>query len=197
LALGPRALQILSQVRGRDHLSLGYPDLLPPKDEVQKITGVGSTDSKEVFKTLKCVDFYKLDGVDETVDLCEPVDLGKYDLVIDPGTIEHCFNVAQAFKNAAQAVKVGGCIFHIGSLSMVNHAFYSFSPTLFYDFYQENGFEIEVFEGIHKNGMMLESVDKYARKQYPSECVIHCLARRIENKKIKWPIQWKYRKKWG
>jgi hypothetical protein len=197
MALNTRALQILSSVRGRDHLSLGYPDLLPPKDEVQKITGVGSTDAKDVFKTLKCVDFYKHKGVDETVDLCEPVDLGRYDLVIDPGTIEHCFNVAQAFKNAAQAVKVGGHIFHIGSLSMVNHAFYSFSPTLFYDFYKTNGFEISLFEGLHKKGMFLESLHPYDRKPYPSECVIHCLARRVENKEIKWPIQWKYRKAFG
>jgi hypothetical protein len=200
LALNTRALENLRPYLKGSVLSLGYPDLIAKAATLQEIFKSGDRETKAAFErigcTLRCVDFYRLKGVDKVVDLNEPVDLGKYDLVIDPGTIEHCFNVAQAFKNAAQAVKVGGFIFHIGSLSMVNHAFYSFSPTLFPDFYGANGFELVMLQGSHKDGVPIP-IHPYQRMKIPEECVIHCIARKVEEKETRWPIQWKYRKQYG
>lgn len=196
MALNNRALEHLSPYLKGDVLSLGYPDLIADKQVLGRMFG-GLTETKAAFQRigcrLKCVDFYKLNGVDEEVDLNVPVKLGQFDLVIDPGTIEHCFNVAQAFKNAAESVKVGGVIFHIGSMSMVNHAFYSFSPTLFQDFYEKNGFEVKLLQGLHKHGDAIK-IHPYNRHTIPSECVIHCVAQRVKEVPIGWPIQWKYRK---
>tara|TARA_B100000475_G_scaffold118760_1_gene86643 strand:+ start:1558 stop:2319 length:762 start_codon:yes stop_codon:yes gene_type:complete len=64
----------------------------------------------------------------------------KYDLVIDNGTLEHCFNIGEALINIARLVRDEGFIFHINPLVMINHGFYNISPTLFYDFYTANHF---------------------------------------------------------
>jgi hypothetical protein len=69
---------------------------------------------------------------------------GHFDCVIDGGTMEHVFHVPNALKNIFEFTKVGGRIIHMSPTSnYVDHGFYSFSPTLFYDFYSENGFEID------------------------------------------------------
>lgn len=67
---------------------------------------------------------------------------GKYDLVIDNGTLEHCFNIGEALINTARLVRSkDSYIFHINPLSMINHGFYNLCPTLFYDFYSQNFFK--------------------------------------------------------
>lgn len=92
----------------------------------------------------------------ETIDICSHrgdeiiIDLNypnvtsllsaKYDLVIDNGTLEHCFNIGEALINTARLVRDEGFIFHINPLVMINHGFYNICPTLLYDFYTANHF---------------------------------------------------------
>ena len=65
--------------------------------------------------------------------------VGRFDLVFDGGTLEHVFNVASALRNVCRLTKRGGRIVHVSPLSnCVDHGFYSFSPTLFLDFYAAN-----------------------------------------------------------
>lgn len=66
----------------------------------------------------------------------------QYDFVLDVGTMEHCFNVGQAMMNMAAMLKVGGVIFHENPMVMLNHGFWSMNPTLYADFYEQNGFEL-------------------------------------------------------
>lgn len=69
---------------------------------------------------------------------------GRFDCVIDGGTMEHVFHVPNALKNIFEFAKVGGRIVHMSPTSnYADHGFYSFSPTLFYDYYSENGFAID------------------------------------------------------
>jgi SAM-dependent methyltransferase len=66
-----------------------------------------------------------------------------FDLVLDGGTLEHVFDVAQALRNLCRMVRPGGRIIHISPLSnCADHGFYSFSPTLFADFYSANAFRV-------------------------------------------------------
>jgi SAM-dependent methyltransferase len=65
---------------------------------------------------------------------------GSAQLVIDMGTSEHIFNVAQVFKNIVQLLKVGGVVIHLSPVSWFNHGFYNFNPLLFNEFYTANGF---------------------------------------------------------
>lgn len=67
----------------------------------------------------------------------------KYDLIFDSGTTEHIFNIPKAFENYNKMLKVGGRIIHLLPVSnWADHGFYMFSPTLFYDYYSANKWEI-------------------------------------------------------
>jgi 2-polyprenyl-3-methyl-5-hydroxy-6-metoxy-1,4-benzoquinol methylase len=72
------------------------------------------------------------------VDLNYPEDWPeKYDVVIDGGTAEHCFNVGQVFANILSAVRPdGGIVVHVNPLNMMNHGFWNISPTAYADFRQ-------------------------------------------------------------
>lgn len=79
-------------------------------------------------------------------DLEKPLDAryhNFFNLVIDSGTMEHIFDVKSVMNNIVQITKVGGYVLHlVPAQNFLNHGFYQFSPTFFYDFYTSNGFEI-------------------------------------------------------
>ncbi|MDP3791614.1 MAG: class I SAM-dependent methyltransferase [Candidatus Omnitrophota bacterium] len=74
-----------------------------------------------------------------------PVNLhGKYDLIFDGGTSEHVFNLPKVLENYHKMLKAGGRIIHfLPSTNCVEHGFYMFSPTLFWDYYSANNWEIK------------------------------------------------------
>ena len=70
----------------------------------------------------------------------------RFSVVHDGGTIEHVFNIPQAFKNCMEMVRVGG---HFIQANVANnymgHGFWQFCPELIYRiFSRENGFQIKV-----------------------------------------------------
>ena len=65
----------------------------------------------------------------------------RYDLVFEMGTMEHIFDVRMTFDNIIRLVKIGGTVFHLAPLTFLNHGFYNFSFTIFYDVYRNNGFK--------------------------------------------------------
>jgi hypothetical protein len=66
-----------------------------------------------------------------------------FDIILDPGTLEHCFNIGQAFLNVAAMIAPDGTIIHTNPLSCQNHGFYNLCPTAYADFYGQNGFTIK------------------------------------------------------
>lgn len=107
------------------------------------------TSDKAVFKALAGLEVFALDvsdyeGADYIVDLNSnvPVQLeGKFGLILDLGTLEHIFDVKQALRNINVMLKPGGRVIHSSPGSnWLGHGFYQFSPTLFYDYYGNNGF---------------------------------------------------------
>lgn len=194
-------------------LSLGYPDLLLTREQLYDVTGLKSSlftshgdwhkfegDIPETYHIfdklgakLECVDIAKVRRDEKIVDLNYPQELGSYDLVIDPGTIEHCFNVAQALMNAANAVKEGGTIYHGSPMSMVNHGFYNFNPTLFYDFYVQNGFSVEMSANIQNvKEEPLTGAHCTNRFAVIPECMLMVIAKRKRFQTLKYPTQSKY-----
>lgn len=209
MALTARALKLLDPyIRNAKILSLGYPDLVV--ESIDHLLGVHPTqfndtgrwhgvdyplaESVNVFEllgsTLECIDIHASRGVEKILDLNYPVALGDFDLVIDAGTIEHAFNIAQAIINAAEAVKVGGRIFHSPPMTMLNHGFYNICPTFFHDFYTQNGFEIEHMSGVTKTHH--GPVERTARFEAPSEASLYCVAKRITKGPLAFPRQSKY-----
>lgn len=217
MALALHAVEALApHLKGAKVLSLGYPDILATEAEVERIFGVkpkrlieaGGQHGIEcplvetvellslIGATLECVDVIKWRGFERVLDLNEPHDIGQFDLVIDPGTTEHCFNVGQAIMNGARAVKPGGRIYHSLPFTMVNHGFYNVCPTALWDFYTQNGWQIELYEVRNQKSNKALPIDErtaHARlvKVVP-ECGIICLARRLTDLPLKWPIQAKY-----
>jgi len=96
------------------------------------------------FDEIHSLDYYTDEGATFQADLNNPVDTarwGQYDLVLDGGTMEHCFNVKEVLFNSIRLVKEGGYMIHNNPVSgWVNHGFFQFSPTLYFDFYAINGF---------------------------------------------------------
>lgn len=150
--------------------------------------------AEQLGASLTCVDAIAHDGREVVADLNYPQDLGEFDLVIDAGTTEHCFNVGQAIVTAANSVKVGGRIFHENPVSMGNHGFYNFCPTLMVDFYSANGFKLEVLnlrEGMGEG----DRVYYHTTGRFPLEnnWAMYCVARRLERTPLTYPIQAKYK----
>jgi len=69
----------------------------------------------------------------------------RFTLVFDGGTIEHVFNIVQAFKNCMEMVRVGGYFTQVNvANNFAGHGFWQFSPELiFRAFSAENGFRLE------------------------------------------------------
>jgi hypothetical protein len=139
-------------------------------------------------------------GMERIVDLNDPLpaDLHqRFDLLIDTGTLEHCFNVGQAFKNTCEAMRQGGVIVHGAPLNRFNHGFWSFNPTLYYDFLGDNGFQILWLKGVQAGPGMkpqifdLPPFDRF--NQAPAGSAIIGIFQRREIRAIAWPVQRKYR----
>lgn len=78
------------------------------------------------------------------LDLNRPLPpLGLFDLVINHGTAEHVFDVAQVFASMHNACAVGGLMVHESPFTgWLDHGFYCFQPTLFYDLAAANGYDV-------------------------------------------------------
>lgn len=204
------SLSVIAKIKAKEVLSLSYPDLVMSVDECEQVTGIRATkfndankwhgktyqlpETIEIFSklgmSLTCVDIVASRDVEQVIDLNYPHDLGKYDLVLDCGTTEHCFNIGQALMNAANSVRENGYILHTPPLSMVNHGFYCLQPTLFHDFYTQNGWEVQFIAGeINNKWFELPAV---SRVQVPAEASLIVLAKRTNSQALKYPMQSKY-----
>jgi hypothetical protein len=116
-----------------------------------------------------------------------------YDLVLDVGTAEHCFNIGQALINMAKMVKVGGWIIHENPANWGNHGFYNLNPTLFADFYEQNGFQVIEMKLVTREGRY-GVPHPVKRFKFPNDEVnIFCIAQRIREQVLTYPIQTKYK----
>lgn len=148
---------------------------------------------------LDVVDVFAARGGELLADLNEPLPASfreRYALVLDSGTCEHCFNIAQAARNAAEAVALHGVVIHGSPLNMFNHGFYNLNPTWYYDFYETNGFVVEYLRLV-ENAVSAPRIGKVPPFNrfggVPDNSSLLVVARRTELKPIRWPVQRKYR----
>jgi SAM-dependent methyltransferase len=193
--------------------SMGYPDLIADipdmpglryredSEAICRRHGLQSRqipDAESYFDLLHCrLDVYDIvreRGCEILCDLNEPfATTDDYDIVLDVGTVEHCFNIAQAIMNMAEMVKLGGHIIHENPFSCGNHGFFNLNPTFFVDFYEANGFEIEC-RLVTREGQFAVAPRTQRFKWEGRELNVFALARRLEVKPFVFPTQSKYRK---
>lgn len=197
---------------GMDVASMGYPDMiapLPPIDglayradsaAICKRHGIPLRqipDAHSYFAAQGCgLDVYDIvqeRGDEILCDLNQPMVASfTYDIVLDVGTLEHCFNVAQAIFNMASLVKDGGYIIHENPFLMGNHGFYGMQPTFYADFYAANGFELLECKLADRKGMSAD-VPRTQRFKFVEHGVnTFALAKRVKVQPFVWPTQSKY-----
>ena len=96
---------------------------------------------------VEACDVSDYEGAERIHDLNQPIPEdwhGRYDLVLDGGTLEHIFDIRRALENVMALVRVGGRVFlFTPTNNYCGHGFYQFSPELFWRvFSPENGFRI-------------------------------------------------------
>jgi SAM-dependent methyltransferase len=98
------------------------------------------------YRKIASIDFH---GTPEALklDLNQPLALGEqFDLLINGGTGEHVFDVRQFFSSCHQVTRPGGLMLHLlPFLGWLEHGFYNFNPTFFWDLAQANGYAVVLF----------------------------------------------------
>jgi hypothetical protein len=115
--------------------------LRDPVDDTQLFAALG-------FDSLESIDCSDYEAATHVIDLNAgtlPDTLrGRFDTVLDSGTLEHVFHVPNALKAVIDLAKVGGRVMLLSpSSNHFDHGFYMFSPTLFHDYFSANGLRIE------------------------------------------------------
>lgn len=99
------------------------------------------------FDACVSMDYSAYEGCDIVFDLNAPkAPNERFEVIFDGGTLEHVFHFPNALANLFEMTKVQGRIIHASpSSNHIDHGFYMFSPTLFWDYYKANRFEMNQF----------------------------------------------------
>jgi hypothetical protein len=137
-------------------LCLGVPDFYLTHKELRQALGQPADDAdgslvqaKQFFEALGIGEITSIDipGSHLTPDLIHDLNrpfpqelLGRFNLVIDPGTMEHVFDVRAGLTNVVRALAVGGTTVHFVPIYSYNGGYFSINPNVMHDFYNTNGF---------------------------------------------------------
>lgn len=139
-ALDPLLSELAKRARFSGAMcTLGVMDLEGGGDPRAYFSGLG-------FSSLEALDVSDFEGADHIFDLNEddlPAHLaGRFDAVLNGGTLEHVFHAPNALTSITRLLRPGGVVVHVLPCNgWVNHGFYQFSPTLMFDYYEAAGFE--------------------------------------------------------
>ncbi len=144
------------------------------------------------FSDVRSLDFSNYENADYVFDLNQPNPLPElingFDFILDGGTFEHVFHLPNAFQAVFQMLRLNGRIFHVSpSSNHIDHGFYMFSPTLFWDYYHANKYDLNEFLILRHNWAQTYPIQAY---KYQSGCLntvsyggldramyaIHCVA---------------------
>jgi hypothetical protein len=161
-------------------------------------------ETQSLFKALDIemtvLDINEVRGGEIICDLNEPIDPdlhGCFDIVLDGGTMEHCFNVGQVITNLVSMAKVNGFVMHGNPLVVMNHGFFNFSPTFYHDYYIDNGHRLPspiygyVSKGLEYELFELPPTQRFGKA--PDNSWINVIAQKLHNRKNAWPMQTKYK----
>lgn len=172
-------------------LCLGYPD--SGEDLVALFKRKGA-------RTVDCVDVIAHKGFERIADLNVAQEWPHlYTLIFNPGTLEHCFNIGQAWVNAWSALAVNGHSVHALPLSLLNHGFWNINPIALTDWCASNGGTVlSVQYAINGTQAFVcrEAIkdSPSGRGKFPAETVMYALLRKDSEVPLRWPVQGVYRR---
>jgi SAM-dependent methyltransferase len=140
---------------GKDVLTLGnlFPFVRRGEESLLAARGIDLSLPKEKFsahlftqvlgaRSYQSLDVSDYQGSEIIANLNHPLPqehLGRYDVVIDAGTLEHLANLSTALANIFGLLKPGGIYyFGVPCNNWVDHGFFQFSPTFFRDLCIDN-----------------------------------------------------------
>jgi len=103
-------------------------------------------DPEPLFQAMGFSDYVDVDVNDQArrnLDLTQPLPedcLGRADLIVDSGTLEHIFELPTALRNMNRILKPGGVMLHITPVTFFDHGFVNVNPSLYEGFYRANGY---------------------------------------------------------
>lgn len=141
-----------------DILQFAAPDmqqtLLAQLDEAAKSKQRNATwDIAKIFwqtflqpSSMTAIDFHGTETA-RKLDLNAPIELERqYHVVNNCGTLEHVFNIGQAFKTVHDVTRPGGFMIHHSPFAgWIDHGFYGVNPTLYWDLAAANAYHVCVF----------------------------------------------------
>lgn len=142
---------------------------------------------------LHIFDVKKHRGNEIIVDLNHEIDQQYhecFDLILDGGTLEHCYNISQAFKNICQLTKIGGFSLHSNPINRLNHGYFNLNP-LFYDHgFKNNGFNIHDLCILDQTQAVQGIKDIKRSGVIPVKSSVFCKAEKIAQQEFVWPSQY-------
>ena len=107
------------------------------------------------FSNVQSIDKNKYENASIIKDLnykISKIFYNKFDAIYDGGSLEHVFNPSEALFNITRMLKKNGYVMHLTPCNnYIDHGFYSISPTLYKDFYEQNNFKIIEFFLVKQN----------------------------------------------
>ncbi len=125
------------------------------------------------FTNVHSMDVSSFEGADlvHDINLEVPPELhNRFDVIIDGGTLEHVFHFPQALANIHSMLRPGGRVIHLSpSSNHMDHGFYMFCPTVFWDYYETNQYSICEFKMIKHSQDALR--DPWEISRYTPGCL--------------------------
>lgn len=127
-------------------LMLGYQDIMGESvPEDFRFKDVKDLLSTKGIKNISTVDLHD-PRANKRFDLNRPIpseEFGRYNLVMDLGTIEHVLDTRQCLESCLRMVRIGGLYFVVTCVNgHFKHGLHVFNPDLFFNVLRDNGFEI-------------------------------------------------------
>lgn len=134
-------------------------------------------------------------------DLNEQIDLvRKFNCVINHGTAEHIFNIAEVFRTMHNHCERGGTMVHECPFTgWLDHGFYCLQPTLFWDVARANNYQVMLFATEHlasRTYELIESrevlLEKKRRGELADNLMLYVALRKVVDTAFRVPIQGVY-----
>lgn len=139
-----------------------------------------------------------------------PGEARRYNVVINNGTAEHIFNIAQLFKTIHDSTApsdgsmlpdeptaCGGIMIHDCPFTgWVDHGFYTLQPTLFYDLAHANGYDLISLAITHfQSGTIIRVKSReelHALEDIPDNSMLFVVMRKVHDAPFRVPMQGVY-----